>query len=121
AKATRCARAPRPPWACRAALRRFGNCRTIPPPRGGSRAGPVCSSSGALGESVEVVVGVAELLRDRREAPERVAHLELLAHAHAAMELHRLLAHVAARVGDAHLGGGDDAPAPLGGGGGAHA
>ena len=60
---------------------------------------------GKGGEALEVVVGVAELLRDHRQAPERVAHLQLLAHAHAAVQLHRFLADVAAGVGDLDLRG----------------
>ena len=50
-----------------------------------------------------MVIGVAELLRDRRETAERVAHLELVAHAHAAVQLDRFLADAPAGVGDAHL------------------
>src|SRR2546423_15195449 len=51
------------------------------------------------GEARQVVIGVAEGLRDRRESPERVADLQLLGHAHAAVHLHRLLAHVTGGVG----------------------
>src|SRR3974377_1563005 len=54
-------------------------------------------------EAREVVVGVAELLRDHGEAPEGMAHLQLLAHAHAAVQLDRLLAHEARVVGDLDL------------------
>src|SRR5206468_1946827 len=41
-----------------------------------------------LRETLEVVIGVAKLLRDHGEAPEAVAHLQLLGHAHGAMQLH---------------------------------
>src|SRR5258708_30692082 len=62
-------------------------------------------------EAFEVVVGVAELARDRGEAAERVAHLELVAHAHAAVELHGFLADAPRSVGDLDLRRGDQAPA----------
>ena len=45
-----------------------------------------CASFAMVGqrrEALEMVIGVAELLCDHREAAERVAHLELVAHAHA--------------------------------------
>src|SRR5438132_11180305 len=63
------------------------------------------------GEARQVVIGVAEGLRDRRESPERVADLQLLGHPHAAVQLHRLLAHVTGGVGDLDLGRRDDATA----------
>src|SRR5215510_11864812 len=44
------------------------------------------------GEAGEMVVGVAELAGDDGQAPKRVTDLQLLAHAHAAVELHRFLA-----------------------------
>src|SRR5712664_2260267 len=47
----------------------------------------------------KVVIGAAELIHDHREAAEGVAHLELLAHPHAAVQLHRLLAHMTRVVG----------------------
>src|SRR6266568_9270996 len=59
------------------------------------------------GEALQVVLGVAEGLADHGEPTERVADLELLGHAHAAVQLHRFLAHVAARVGYLDLGRGD--------------
>jgi len=55
------------------------------------------------------MVGIAELLRERRQPPERVAHLHLVAHAHAAMQLNRFLADRSAGLGNSHLGGGYDA------------
>ena len=59
------------------------------------------------------MIGVAELLRDHRQAPKRVADLELVTHPHAAVELDRFLTHTATRVGDAHFCGGNDALAPF--------
>src|SRR5688572_28518167 len=58
---------------------------------------------GAFRESLQVMIRVAELLRDHREPPESVAHLQLVAHPHPAVELDRFLAHVAAGRGDSHL------------------
>src|SRR5258708_17032541 len=49
-------------------------------------------------EAFEVMVGVAELAGDRGEAAEGVAHLELVAHAHPAVPLHRFLADAARGV-----------------------
>src|SRR2546429_8416193 len=69
------------------------------------------------GEARQVVIGVAEGLRDRCESPERVADLQLLGHTHAAVQLHRLLAHVTGGVGDLDLGRRDDATALRGVGG----
>ena len=51
----------------------------------------------------EVMIGVAELPGDHGEAAEAVAHLELVAHAHAAVQLYRFLADVARAVGDLDL------------------
>src|SRR3954469_2264244 len=56
-----------------------------------------------LGEAREMVVGVAELAREHSEPAESVADLQLVAHAPAAVRLHRLLADVARRVGDLDL------------------
>src|SRR3954467_14537354 len=61
------------------------------------------------GKARQVVVRAAELLGDHGEATEGVAHFHLLAHAHAAVQLHRLLAHQARVVGDLDLGRGDRA------------
>src|SRR5690348_12180424 len=47
------------------------------------------------GEALEVMIGVAELLPGDRQAAEGVADLKLLGHAHAAVQLHGLLADVA--------------------------
>src|SRR5882672_12150508 len=69
------------------------------------------------GEARQVVIGVAEGLRDRREPPERVADLQLFGHPHAAVQLHRFLAHVTGGVGDLDLGRRDDAAALRGIGG----
>src|SRR6185437_1157557 len=69
----------------------------------------VMTSLRVLRETIEMVVRVAQLAGDHREPAKRMAHLELLAHAHAAVELHRLLAHVAAGIGDLDLRGGHDA------------
>src|SRR5512147_1791036 len=52
------------------------------------------------GEARQVMLGVAELLRDHRQAPERVRHLQFFRHAHAAVQLHRLLADQPAVVRD---------------------
>src|SRR5690349_17853993 len=86
------------------------------PPDGGfgpcAQAAASAAASATLlkrGKALEVEVRVAELLRDHREAAEGVADLELLAHAHAAVQLHRLLADVARVVGDLDLRGGDRA------------
>src|SRR5437764_14678005 len=46
------------------------------------------------GEARQVVIGVAEGLREQRESPERVADLQLLGHAQAAVQLLRLPAPV---------------------------
>src|SRR6266540_7346633 len=79
-------------------------------------AGPSSASSlrspGTIGrrEALQMVLGVTEGLRQHRQAPERVADLQLLRHPHAAVELDGLLAHVAAGVGDLDLGGRDHAP-----------
>src|SRR5262245_34840301 len=62
-----------------------------------------CGTSAERSEAREMVIRVAKLLRDHRQPPERVRHLKLLAHAHAAVELDRLLADMAARVGDLDL------------------
>src|SRR5437867_4472396 len=56
------------------------------------------------GKALQVLVGVAELARQHGEAAEAVAHLQLLAHPHAAVELHRFLADMARGVGDLDLG-----------------
>src|ERR1041384_940655 len=48
------------------------------------------------GEARQVVRRAAESARQPGEAPERAAHLELVAHSHAAVQLHRLPAHRAA-------------------------
>src|SRR6266480_310764 len=56
-------------------------------------------------EALEVMIGVAELLRRHGQPPEAVAHLQLLAHPHAAVQLHRFLADVARAVGDLDLRG----------------
>ena len=55
------------------------------------------------------MVGVAEFARQHRQAAKGVAHLELFAHAHATVQLHRFLADVARGVGDLDLGRGDRA------------
>src|SRR5438309_8758949 len=57
-------------------------------------------------EALEVMIGVAELLRRHGQPPEAVAYLQLLAHAHAAVQLHRFLADVTRAVGDLDLRGG---------------
>src|SRR5688572_16532578 len=62
-------------------------------------------------ETLQVMIRVAEGLRDHRQPPERVADLQLFGHAHAAVELDRLLADVARGVRDLDLRRGDDAPA----------
>src|SRR5439155_24476853 len=91
---------------------RFGRGR---PRVAGHRAGKGWLRSQRLtpggGEALQVVLGVAEGLADHGEPAEGVAHLELLAHAHAAVELHRLLTDVTAAVAHLDLGGGDKAPA----------
>src|SRR6267143_4376369 len=56
-------------------------------------------------EAREVMIGVAELPRRHGQPPEAVAQLQLLAHAHAAVQLHRFLADVARAVGDLDLRG----------------
>src|SRR5256885_12470487 len=56
-------------------------------------------------EAREMMIGVAELLRHQRQPAEGMAHLQLFGHAHAAVQLHRLLADVAGGVGDLDLGG----------------
>ena len=63
------------------------------------------------GEALQVVLGVAEGLSDHGEPAERVADLQLLGHAHAAVELDRLLADVPAGVRHLDLGRGDRAGA----------
>src|SRR3954463_8853356 len=55
------------------------------------------------GETRQVVVGAAKLIHQHREAAEGVAHLQLLAHSHAAVQLHRFLADMARVVGDLDL------------------
>src|SRR5258706_15954733 len=65
-------------------------------------------------EAFEVMVGVAELAGDRGEAAEGVAHLDLVAHAHPAVQLHRFLADPARGVRDLDLRRGYEARA-LGG------
>src|SRR6266581_8929231 len=49
------------------------------------RAGGKRPISG-LRETLEVVIGVAELLRDHGEAAEAVAHFQFLGHAHGAID-----------------------------------
>src|SRR5579859_7581164 len=68
-------------------------------------------SPGRFGETLEVKIHVAEFPCDDGEAAERVAHLELVAHAHAAVELHRFLADAARGVGDLDLRRRNDARA----------
>src|SRR4051812_39686664 len=60
-------------------------------------------------KALEMVLRVAELLRDHRQSPKRVAHLQLIAHAHAAMQLDSLLAHVTACLVDPEFCSGYDA------------
>src|SRR6266542_6906758 len=55
----------------------------------------------------EVMVGVAEHRVDRGDALEIMPDLVLHGHAHAAVELYRLLADQPAGAPDLHLGGGD--------------
>src|SRR5262245_37755013 len=62
-----------------------------------------CGISAERSEAREVMVRVAELLPDHRQAAERVRDLQLLAHAHAAVQLDRFLADMAACVGDLDL------------------
>src|ERR1700741_4035164 len=61
------------------------------------------------GKAREMVVGVGKAAGEHGQAPEAVAHLELLAHSHAAVQLHCFLADVARAVGDLDLGGGHGA------------
>src|SRR5215470_305035 len=56
------------------------------------------SGSRGGGEALQVMLGVPEGLADHREPAERVADLQLLRHAHAAVELDRFLAHVTTGV-----------------------
>src|SRR3982074_1961554 len=65
--------------------------------------------SGKLGESLEVMIGVAELLRDHRQPPKRVADLQLIAHAHPAVQLNQFLNDVPGGSGDLDLHRRDDA------------
>src|SRR5687768_15784541 len=55
------------------------------------------------GKAREMVIDVAEAPRERGQTAERMAYLQLLGHAHAAVELHRFLAHMARGVGDPDL------------------
>jgi len=52
---------------------------------------PICVSFALRGELLQVVVGVAELGINNQQPLEVVADPELLRHAHAAMQLHRIL------------------------------
>src|SRR5207253_2258452 len=62
-------------------------------------------------EAFEVMIDVAQLARDHGQAAEGVAYLELVAHAHAAVQLHRFLADAARGIGDLDLRRGHDARA----------
>src|SRR5438046_2664815 len=53
---------------------------------------------------LQMMIGVAERLRDRGQPAERVADLQLLRHSHATVQLHGFLAHVPARIRDLDLG-----------------
>src|SRR5258706_15794735 len=116
-----------------ATLRQLGHAGTIPKLAGSGGSAATGSGAGASGarpgccaqapsstvaqalrrtassrllkrrKALQVMVRIAELLRDHRQAAEAVAHLQLLAHAHAAVQLHRLLADVARAVGDLDL------------------
>ena len=55
------------------------------------------------------MIGVAELLRDHRQPPKRVADLQLIAHAHAAVQLNCFLSDMTAGIGDLDLRRRDDA------------
>src|SRR5436189_2803874 len=85
--------------------------RTAPDGKLASVHALFCGISAEGRKTREVMVGIAELLADHRQATERVRDLELLAHAHAAVQLDRLLADVAARIRDLDLRGGHGAPA----------
>src|SRR2546425_367823 len=50
------------------------------------------TSSAIRRKSLQMVVGVTELPREHRQPAKRVAHLHLVAHAHAAMQLDGFLA-----------------------------
>src|SRR4030081_695195 len=55
--------------------------------------------STSLGEALEVMIGVAELLRDHCQPAKRMADFQLIAHAHAAVQLNRFLSDMAAGIG----------------------
>jgi hypothetical protein len=57
-----------------------------------------------LREAVEMMVGVTELGVDRGEPLHVMADVQLVGHAHAAMQLDRLLAHVSPGATDQFLG-----------------
>src|SRR5262245_26965281 len=59
-----------------------------------------------LGETTQLCVGAAERQLDRQQALEPVAELQLVGHADAAVQLHRLLRDETAALPDHHLGGG---------------
>src|SRR3954469_16881339 len=59
------------------------------------------------GKALEVMVRVAILLGKHRKAAECVTDLQLVAHSHAAMKLHCLLAHETRIVGELDFGGRD--------------
>src|SRR6516225_720145 len=69
------------------------------------------SGPGEPRETLEVMIYITPLARDDGEAAEGVAHLELVAHAHAAVQLHRFLAHLARGVADLDLRGRHDSSA----------
>ena len=58
-----------------------------------------------IGEALEMVFGVAELLRDHRQPAKCVANFQLVAHTHASMQLDRFLTDVTACIGNLDLGG----------------
>src|SRR5271155_3989144 len=62
--------------------------------------------SGDLQITTEMMVGGAELHIDGSQPLEIAADLQLIAHTHAAMDLHRLLANELCRFADLHLGAG---------------
>src|ERR1700687_1954091 len=55
-----------------------------------------CSLCPCSGEAFEMMLGVAKLLRDRRQPAKRVADFQFVAHAHATVKLDRFLADLAA-------------------------
>ena len=59
-----------------------------------------------------MVLNIAVQHVQHGEALEVVADIQFIGHAHAAMDLHRLLADEAAGLADLHLGGGDGFLAP---------